>query len=97
MSGLYKRPLPLDPTALRESTARYKAHNDRLAASFARESASGMLARLEAEDRAATERRAKLACLRCGRALTVSVSPNGLVRRSECSGCGFVSYNVVHP
>lgn len=60
----YRRPQLLDPAALREATARYKAHNDRLEASFARESASGVLARLEAEDRAAAERRARLAARR---------------------------------
>jgi hypothetical protein len=55
----YVRPEPLDPTALRESTARYRAHNDRLQREFDRESASGILLRLEAEDRAIAERRAK--------------------------------------
>jgi hypothetical protein len=57
--GPYVRPRPLDSSSLRESTSRYKAHNDRLAASFARESASGVYARLEAEDAAVAERRSK--------------------------------------
>lgn len=61
MSRPYVRPAPLDPSALRESTARYKAHNDELEARFARESATGTLARIEAEDRAAAERRARKA------------------------------------
>jgi hypothetical protein len=47
-----------DPAVLRAITAAYKAHNDRLEARFQEESASGVLARLEAEDRAVAERRA---------------------------------------
>jgi len=57
----YVRPRPLDPTALREATARYKAHNDRLAKKFEAESVSGLVARIEAEDRAVAERRPRLA------------------------------------
>lgn len=55
----YKRPEVLDPRSLRDSTARYKRHNDELEASFKRESASGVLTRLEAEDRATEARRVK--------------------------------------
>ena len=57
----YKRPSLLDPSVLRDITARYKKHNDKLEASFRAESASGMFKRLEAEDLAAAERRARLA------------------------------------
>jgi hypothetical protein len=55
----YKRPTMPDPAVLRGITAAYKAHNDRLEARFQVESASGVLARLEADDRAVAERRAK--------------------------------------
>jgi hypothetical protein len=60
MSQKYSRPQVLDPSVLRDITARYKKHNDKLEASFRAESASGMFKRLEEEDLRAAERRTRL-------------------------------------
>jgi hypothetical protein len=61
MADKYNRPSLLDPSVLRDITARYKKHNDKLEASFRAESASGMFKRLEEEDLRVAERRARLA------------------------------------
>lgn len=47
----YQRPSPVDPTALKETTQALRKSNDRLAADLARESVTGLCARLESENR----------------------------------------------
>jgi len=55
----YVSPRPLDPTALRAATAALRESNDRLAADLARESATGLLARLEADNRRRAARKGR--------------------------------------